>query len=218
MEFFYGSVVGFDLDNTLYKPNKEINEEIKRLACKLASAKLNIDYLEIRRLFDENYSENNSGSKSLEIIGINNGKELMQSALENIDVNFLKRDRKLVNLIKNIYEEYKLFMITSNKHTTAIRKLDVLGIYSGVFDPLISSESKLNREEGSVFEYIKKKFKVDYKDILFIGDREKTDIIPANRIGIKTAIVNSKSNIANFQLEEIYDLEFILQKINPAKT
>lgn len=217
-KYFHGNVIGFDLDNTLYKPNKEINEKIKRYVCKLASEKLSEDYSEIRRLFNKNYAKNHSGSKSLEILGINNPKELMQSALENIDTSFLKKDDRLKNLIEDIYEKYELFMVTSNKLDTAIRKLDALGIYSGVFNPLISCESKLNREDSSVFEYIKKEFKVDYGDILFIGDREQTDIIPANSIGVVTAIVNSKSSIANFKLKEIYDLEFILQKINLVKT
>ena len=52
---------------------------------------------------------------------------------------------------------------------------------------------------------------------MFVGDREKSDILPAKKLGIKTAIVNSMSQSADYQLKTIYDLEEILLRDISAK-
>ena len=210
---FSGKVIGFDLDGTLYRTNEKMDNQIKEYIFMRASEMLNREYLTVRKSFDENYSKNRSGSKSLQIIGIetNNAKNLMQSALENINIDFIEKDKRLIKLIKDIHEKYKLFMITSNKKSIAIKKLDALDVDYRLFDPLISYENNLFREDMSAFRYIAKEFRVNYNDILFVGDREQTDIIPAKKIGIKTAIVNSESKLADFRLKEIYDIKFILE-------
>ena len=47
--------------------------------------------------------------------------------------------------------------------------------------------------------------------MMFVGDREKVDIIPAAKLGMLTAIVNAKSELAHFELQAIHDLEKILE-------
>ena len=63
---------------------------------------------------------------------------------------------------------------------------------------------------GSVFIYVADYHKLSFNNMMFVGDREKTDIIPAKKLGITTFIVNANSDSADYQLDEIYNLEKIL--------
>jgi len=56
--------------------------------------------------------------------------------------------------------------------------------------------------------------KIELSELFFVGDREEVDILPALKFGITTAIVNSSSNAASYELKKIYDLEKILLENN----
>lgn len=205
--------VGFDLDNTLYKTTPEINKRIHEYACRKASALLEKPYEEFKQRFDEEYKRTQSGSSSLIAIGFQKGKELMQEALEISEIALLlQKDSALVNLISRLEKKYQLFLITSSPRTTALQKLDALGINYFCFHPIIFGESHYLRTNGSAFKYIASVHEISFEKMFFVGDRENTDILPARELGVTTAIVNAKSKAAHYHLNEIYDLKDILLK------
>ena len=203
--------VGFDLDGTLYKPNDEVNEQIRRYACERASELLGRKYDEVRSEFNIYFLDTQSASQSLVKLGIENGKEIMQEALEKADIaSILGRDERLADLIVRLAENYKLFLITSSPERNALAKLNALGINSILFSPKLYGDSEYIRDDGSAFNYVSGEQSVLLSQMMFVGDRKQTDIIPAKRWGMRTAIVNARSKEADYQLDSIYDLEGIL--------
>ncbi len=204
-------LVGFDLDKTLYEPNPAIDEKIQDYACRKASEILNKDYSFIRKEFDRLFLETQSGKDSLTILGLKNGSDIMQEALEYSDISsILEEDKELNRMMKNLKKVYGLFLITGSAKRIALKKLEALGIDSKIFHPTLYSESKYKRKDGSAFNYVSNLCNVPFEKMMFVGDREQADIIPAKKLGIKTAIVNSVSKEADYQLKSIYDLDKIL--------
>ena len=205
--------VGFDLDNTLYVKNPTIDNEINNYICLKASKFLKRKLQEVNDLYNKKYSELQSSRLSLIAMGIEEDKaiSIVQEALENSNIAaYLKKDYQLVDLLKSLSHHYSLFLITGSRKDIAIKKLNALGIDKKLFYPILYSDSRQKREDGAAFSHVSLLLNLQPINMMFIGDREKVDIIPAKKLGIKTAIVNSTSQFADYQLKTIYDLEEIL--------
>nr|MBI4156309.1 HAD family hydrolase [Candidatus Woesearchaeota archaeon] len=208
--------VGFDLDNTLYVKNPIIDKKINDYICLKASNILKKELIEVKTSFQQKYSELHSSHGSLMAIGIENEDlaiSIVQEALENADISSsLSQDVKLNDMLKKLSKYYRLFMITGSRKDLAIKKLDALGIDKNLFYPSLYAYSIYERYNGSAFSYVSSIISIPPNRIMFVGDREKSDILPAKKLGIKTAIVNSTSQFADYNLKTIYDLEEILLK------
>lgn len=205
--------VGFDLDNTLFKPNATINEYIRSYACRRASEILSKPYNEVRTVYNEHYEKCQSSRRSLRAMGIEDVDTIMQNSLEQEEiVALLQKDEALNGMLKRLARRYALYLITTNAQNTSLRKLDALGIDANLFSPKIYElGNKLHKRlDGSAFHYVSELHGVDLSEMFFVGDREQTDILPAKKLGLMTAIVNTKSLHAHYQLEDIYQLEELL--------
>ena len=203
--------IGFDLDGTLYKANDEIFNHIQEYIARRAAKILGREYEEVKREFDINYAEFQSASKSLEKMNVAYPESIVQDALEKADVaSILSKDKRLVALIDKLRLKRRVFMITSSPNRDAIKKIKALGLNHNVFHPFLCAEEsiqkKVSRRDHSAFRYISSMLNADFSEMMFVGDREGTDIIPAKELGITTAIVNAKSEHADYQLKSIYDL------------
>jgi FMN phosphatase YigB (HAD superfamily) len=213
--------LGFDLDNTLYKEVAEIQEVIQSYISNKAAESLGKNPAEFMLAYLEAYRRQQSSRKALTELGYGNDDKsasLVQEALEYADVaSKLKKDDRLVAMLQLLAERYKLFLITSSPENLAIGKLQALGINPSLFRLRLYHGSNYTRYDGTAFLHAADVLGIEYDrskpvlgSIFFVGDREKADIIPAKKLGMKTAIVNAESAEADFQLKEIYDLKKIL--------
>ncbi|MEK6947946.1 MAG: HAD family hydrolase [Nanoarchaeota archaeon] len=205
--------VGFDLDKTLYVPFPGIDEKIQEYASLRTSIFLGLDYETTKARFGEVYNQLKSGRRTLIELGLDNNQSenLMQDALENADiVPLLKKDERLNQMLSRISDKYKTFLITGSREPIAQRKLEALGLSSVPFNSRLYAGSEYQRDTGEAFNYVASVLGVTYEEMMFVGDRENVDIIPAKNLGMKTAIVNTQSKEATYQLKTIYDLESIL--------
>ncbi|MBX4196173.1 HAD family hydrolase [Candidatus Pacearchaeota archaeon] len=209
--------LGFDLDKTLYKPNDEIDKKIQDYACEQASKYLGSPYISVREKFAEQLQALNSGRRAIMSLGVpeEEARGMIQEGLENADISStLERDERLASLIEKASRRYKTFLITGSRESLSDKKLEALGINKNLFYPQLYSGVEHKRENGAAFRYVSDILGIPLEEMMFVGDRESVDIIPANALGMKTAIVNAQSAHATYQLNEIYDLEKILFEIN----
>jgi FMN phosphatase YigB (HAD superfamily) len=167
----------------------------------------------VRKVFQKANSELQSARRSLSLLGIpiEDGKLFVQEALENANIaKALKEDKRLCYMMSNIVDKYHVYLITSSSKDQTKKKLNALGLETKLFYPLLDSDAKYLRDDGQAFTHVSAILNVPLADMMFVGDREKVDIIPGANLGMLTAIVNAKSDIANFQLSTIYELEKIL--------
>ena len=202
--------VGFDLDNTLYKVNDRMDNLIRNYIITKASLILNRD---VKEEFNNYFKEFQSGRRSLLALGIKDAAELVQEALEKADISLeLKPDKELVSLLNDLSKVYTLYLITSSAETEALKKLKALNIDFNLFSIKLYNDCKYKREDTTVFPYVASLLELRVNELMFVGDREYVDILPANKLGVITAIVNAKSEHATYELERIYDLRRILLK------
>ncbi len=203
--------VGFDLDNTLYCSTSAITQKIQNYMLAKASAFLGRSLTQVQQEYTRIYSQLQSGRKTLEALGVPQAQQAVQDALEHADiVSLLQRDDRLVALLQKLQISYKLFLITGSQEQTAHNKLNTLGISQTTFDLAMYSGAPYERHDGSAFRHVAQMFNIPLTRILFVGDRERVDILPAKQLGVKTAIVNASSTYADYQLTTLYDLEQIL--------
>ena len=144
-------------------------------------------------------------------MGILNGGELVQEALENADIlSALQPDEILRDILRACDEHYVLFLITGSPETAANKKLVALGIDNALFRIRLYAGAEVQRHDGSAFEPVARELGTSLDRLLFVGDREKVDILPAKACGVSTAIVNATSKHATYQLRSIYDIANVL--------
>ncbi|MCL5730369.1 MAG: HAD family hydrolase [Candidatus Pacearchaeota archaeon] len=209
--------IGFDLDNTLYKELPEVHQEIHNNTITLASRILGLEVEDARRKFDEFYNQLGSGSQTLMRIGITSlkqAKRIVQEAIDMTDTaRGLTRDERLAGMLERFAQQRGLYLITTSPKKQAYEKFNILGVNPDLFGIKLYGDSDLLRDDGSVFRYVSKQTNTLSYEIMFVGDREKVDILPAKALGMKTAIVNATSQNADYNLGSIYDLENIVNSI-----
>jgi|SRR3989344_1407983 len=205
---------GFDLDGTLYSTTFEIDERIRtRIAEKILKKVSSLGSVKrARDYFEGEYRKTGSGSKVLERVGYHDSREVMDECLATADVlDLIERDDELRGILENIHAKYKTYLITSSPRDLALQKLNRIGIDRRLFDTAMYSEMPdVSKSDGSAFEYLVKTVSIPAYQHVYVGDREKSDILPAKRLGMKTVAVWSSIEEADFSIDHIHDIKRLL--------
>ncbi len=207
--------VGFDLDNTLYPLNSEIDERISlEIAKEILMHKPELGSIEnARKLCDRLHIETGSRTQSLKNLGFQNPGEIVYRCMERADfVDLLKPDKEVVQLITELHNKYYTFLITSTVSDMAIQRLRKIGLDEKLFDYALFGESALPNKkiDGSIFSYFLERSKYFPHEHVYIGDNLKGDILPPKSLGIKTIAVGKEIPEADYSVEKIYDIRELL--------
>ncbi len=202
--------VGFDLDLTLYQENQKIKNTFQEAWCKLMESELKIDYQKAWQEFAKYRKTISGGCEIAKVMGIKNPESFaMRASINSKMYLYLKRDAKLLSLIKYLQEKYSLFLITASAEKDAFLKLEKLGI-----DPrhdfkfsIFGDSRGSGKANGKSYAKILKLTRHKPSEHVYIGDSDSQDVIPAKRKKIQTVMVWKKSQYADLSLPTIYDLE-----------
>ena len=96
-------------------------------------------------------------------------------------------------------------LTNSNNQDTIKLKLDLIGIDLSCFDHIFNSvDIGFNKPDIEIFQYLWQGLNIERGEIVYTGDRERTDIQPARKYGlhaikinpqIESVIVNENSRI-----------------------
>ncbi len=206
--------IGFDLDNTLYKNNLEIDRRISdEVARKVLELKPEIGSLEKSiEICNDLYGKYGSRTQSLKELGFENSGEIVTSCMEQVDfADLILPDSEVVQLMREIREKYDTFLITSTITRLAAPRLERIGINQDLFDILLFGDSAMPNKkiDGSIFSYFLGMSPYLPREHLYIGDNLKADIIPAKSLGMKTIAIG-KVNQADYCIDKIYDIRNLL--------
>jgi FMN phosphatase YigB (HAD superfamily) len=206
--------IGFDLDGTLYPSTNEIDGRIRnKIAEKILQKIPKLQTKEnARNFFEEKYKELHSGSNVLEYVGYLNSSKIMDQCLAEADVlDLIEPNKRLFEIFKKLKEKYEVYLLTSSPKDLSIKKLKRLLIDENIFDFVIYGDSyeNISKLDGTGFKkaIIFSKFKPEFH--LYIGDREKTDILPAMKLGMQTLLVASESNVCK-TIKNINEIKYFL--------
>lgn len=217
----------FDLDDTLISEKEYIRSGFKVVAKKIGT-KHNLNENDVYELMYETFNEDSKNvfNRVLNKLGIQYEidyiKELIKSYREHIPDIKLYDDAKYI--IETLHQKgIKLGMITDGYKVTQRNKLKVLDIDS-YFEHIVVTD-ELGREfwkpHSKPYEIIKDKLKLDYENMVYVGDNVSKDFITANKLGMSTVFINREEGIysaikedreylANLELESLVDIEKIL--------
>lgn len=206
-------LVGFDLDQTLYKETAVTRRVYRDALYKLLAESLKIPYSEAKKRFLKSYEVLGSGTEAVRVMGIKNPEKFSAEVSTRAQQHlYLKRDERLVRLIQYLKSRYTLFLITASGEEASCLKLEKMGL-SPEYDfkyRIFGDSPHGGKTIGRSFRRMVELSRRKPQEHLYVGDREATDIIPAQKVGMQTAMAWHKSRIADIELPTIYDLKKII--------
>jgi FMN phosphatase YigB (HAD superfamily) len=167
--------VGFDLDNTLYPINEEIENRIRVRFAEVALEKRpDLKSVEVaREFFEKRYNEIGSRTQVLKELGFPNPEAVSKECLVKAEfLDLLKYDRKVVSLLTNIKRKYGTFLITAVPKNLSIPKLEKIGLSLSLFDYSSFGDNPEgnNKLNGSVYMHFLSQSEYSSDQHVYIGD------------------------------------------------
>ena len=207
----------FDLDNTLYSGDTKVFNQVDKKMSFFISKKLNVNLEEAKKIqknyFQEYHTTLNGMIKNHNI----NAEEFLQY-VNDVDLNFLKKDLNLQNELTKLMGKKYIFTNGSKAHASNVTKrIGIENLFDGVFD-IIDSDF-IPKPSIEPYKKIIQKYGIEPDYCIFIEDIAR-NLKPAHELGMKTVwIKNDEPWAAEFSNEDFIDyktdnLSDFLSKIN----
>lgn len=207
--------VGFDLDNTLYPLNEEIEGRIRLRFAEVILEKMPFlkSIERAMELLERKYHETGSRTKVLEQLGFTNPGEVASDCMARADfIDLLNYDPTNASLLEKIARKYKTFLITGGYRDLSLSKLKKIGIpfnlfYYMDFGDNSQGNTKLN---GSIYRRFLSFSVHPPENHVYIGDSRKSDILPAKNLGMMAIVIGREIEEADTSVEKLIDIEELL--------
>jgi len=210
----------FDLDNTLYSGKTKVFEQVDRKMSKYISEKLQVSVEKARKIQKSYFYEYNTTLNGM----IKNHKIDANEFLDyvhDINIDFLKKDLKLIEELEKLNGKKIIFTNGSRKHALNVtRRIGVDRCFDDIFD-IVDSEF-IPKPSVEPYKKLVKKHKIDPNLCVFVEDIAR-NLKPAYEMGMKTVWIEndepwackfSDSDFVNYRTN---DLSEFLKKINLLK-
>lgn len=199
----------FDLDNTLYDFSK-IWEKSNKLIFEYLKYDSVVSYEEFFRIYK---SVNNKLLEevlqgNMKLVELRNKRlmltlEKLGILLTDEDCRFyyekqfefilesIEPDEEINSWINRLSKTYNMILLTNGKSYEQRMKLKKLGL-ENIFKLYISGETHISKPNEKAFINVLEKEKIVASETMMIGDSLHHDINPANKLGMKTCLVEKK--------------------------
>ena len=210
----------FDLDNTLYSGKTRVFEQVDKKMSKYISEKLNISIDEAKKIQKNYFHEYNTTLNGM----IKNHKIDASEFLDfvhDIDIDFLKKDLKLIEEFKRLDGKKFIFTNGSKKHALNVtRRIGIEQYFDDIFD--IVESDFVPKPALKPYKKLVEKHKIDPNLCVFVEDIAR-NLKPAYEMGMKTVWIEndepwaSKFSDSDFVNYRTKNLSEFLKKINLLK-
>ncbi|PLR98461.1 HAD family hydrolase [Bacillus sp. T33-2] len=117
-------------------------------------------------------------------------------------------------------EKYQLLLLTNGSPDLQKTKLDITSELIPYFDQIvISGDFGRGKPDPSIFEHALTVMAMDKDEVIMVGDNLMTDILGANRAGIKSVWINRHNKEKNevvptYEIKHLEELLPILEELN----
>ena len=199
----------FDLDNTLYdfstiwkKSNKQVYEYLKydRIASYEEFFK---HYKAINNMLVDEVLKGNMKLREIRNTRLKLTLEKFGIILTEEDCKFyyekqfkfilesIKPNKEVNQWIRRLNKKYKMIILTNGKSCEQRRKIEKLGL-DNMFKLYISGETHISKPKAEAFINVLEKENIVASETMMIGDSLHYDINPANKLGMKTCLIERK--------------------------
>jgi len=210
----------FDLDNTLYSGETKVFEQVNKKMSKYISKKLNISIIEAKKIQKSYFYKFNTTLNGMIKNHQIDANEFLDF-VHDVDIDFLKEDRKLNNELKKLNGKKIIFTNGSRKHAQNVTKrLGIDRCFDAIFD-IVDSEF-IPKPSMEPYKKLINKHKIDPNLCVFIEDIAR-NLKPAYEIGMKTIWIEndepwakefSESKFINYKTKNLSEF---LEKLNLLK-
>jgi HAD superfamily hydrolase (TIGR01549 family) len=204
----------WDLDGTLYRSDPDLLNAIQREIYMRMATVLSIPYQEAKKRFLTVYARLGGATATVVELGLD--RSLIQEAVDSVDKGkYVKPDPKLRDMFESELRTFNHIIVTNTSREGTVRTLEVLGLSQQIFQGIVTADDVL-RPKPDVEPYLKA-LEITGGPVhehVSIGDREKVDILPAKRLGMKTILVWGTSEAADASVPTVYDVPKVLHRIS----
>ena len=210
----------FDLDNTLYSGETKVFEQVNKKMSKYISKKLNISIIEAKKIQKSYFYKFNTTLNGMIKNHQIDANEFLDF-VHDVDIDFLKEDRKLNNELNKLNGKKIIFTNGSRKHAQNVTKrLGIDQCFDAIFD-IVDSEF-IPKPSMEPYKKLINKHKIDPNLCVFIEDIAR-NLKPAYEIGMKTIWIEndepwakefSESKFINYKTKNLSEF---LEKLNLLK-
>lgn len=196
-------LIVFDLDGTMY----DINDVVQM------SYDIQLDYLSFKRSISKKaaisflaenhvYSVMKKDSRSATELFLQLGfdkEEWSRYRDANFDINKINKENSVdENIIRSFANLAQIVLLSSNAYTVIEKILSHIGISPSLFDTIICSDrfpcnEPFNKKRA--MQFLSYKYSIRYSDMISIGDRYSTDILPMLELGGKGIELKQPQNL-----------------------
>ncbi|MEK6921678.1 MAG: HAD-IA family hydrolase [Nanoarchaeota archaeon] len=127
--------------------------------------------------------------------------------------NYVSVDKDVQAVISFLKDKkIGLGVYTSLPRDPLVKILGLLGLHSSDFTLLSGDDVTKGKPDPEGFEKIVQLCSVPAAHIIFVGDSEQKDIIPAKSVGMKTILVRGSCAVADYCVADFKELLSFLQK------
>jgi len=197
----------FDLDNTLYSGKTKVFEQVDKKMSKYISKKLNINVTEAKKIQKNYFYEYNTTLNGMiKNHGIDPDEFL--EFVHDINIDFLKKDKKLAKEIEKLEGKKIIFTNGSRKHAINVTKrIGIDQYFDDIFD--IVDAKFIPKPSIEPYKKIVEKHKIDPKLCVLVEDIAR-NLKPAYEMGMKTIWIENDEPWA----KKFSDSDFINYKTN----
>lgn len=203
-------VLIWDFDGTFYKPNPALFHAVREAEYRVIMEHNSWTREQAVEAFEKLYKKvyPSATETVARIVGISTADAAIEMENYFDRRNFLSRDERLIELFKKL-KDYRHIILANGVIARHKETLKVLGVPSETFELMVTSEVVgFTKPHPEGFQYILNYTKLPPPAHLMIGDREKVDLEPAKKLGMKTCLVwsDKKSTIADVTLSNVYQV------------
>jgi HAD superfamily hydrolase (TIGR01549 family) len=186
-------LIAWDLDGTLYPPMPEITERIDQARATAIAKHLGVSEAEAREKFRPLYDRLHSTTRVFNELGME-GEQFFIDFWENFDLSkYLAPDPELESLFKKFSSRGRAHALLTNSNTnqSVQSKLAAIGLSPGLFSAIFASgRTGIHKPTPEAFAQLWEQTSFNKEQIVYVGDKENTDIQPANALGLRTVLMD----------------------------
>jgi len=190
-----------DLDGTLYN-SPEYNARIEKEIVGIVADQLHIeDSLAELRLREER-KKRGTLTGALRVLGVERGL-FFEALAERVEpAEYLTRDLSTNSTLEGLKKRgFKLALVTNNGRTMTGKILDAIGLDSSLFDVIVTSDDCNPKPSSQPFLHALSKLNCSPDRAVYVGDRVEAELLPAQRLGIRTILLVRGSDKRNDQVD-----------------
>ncbi|MFH2118659.1 MAG: HAD family hydrolase [Candidatus Paceibacterota bacterium] len=186
-------LIAWDLDGTLYPPLSKVTDEIDQARITTIAQHLKISTDEAQQKFAKMYAQLHSTTEVLNKLGIE-GEQFFIDFWDSFDLSkYIDPDPQLKKMFIKLKEEGREHALLTNANTqeSVREKLKATGLSSDLFSAIFASgRTGIHKPAPEAFAQLWEQTPFTIEQIVYLGDKENTDIVPAKKLGLKTVLMD----------------------------